>query len=442
MVETLLEALHGTHDELEICWEAFTAIQEHGDEKIARLLLERGVSPSFSMLCQACSAGLLEMVRLLLESGIGVNEDDDEDGPLLHVAAYHSRPQIVQLLIHRGADITLRSTRYGSPMIATLEGSMVPFLQGYRQPNSCRALANQLPLSRPLYGRFGPDRNQGKPSYKEISQCEQVLQSLFDAGVEVDTSIRNFGNALHLTSHMGSEKIVRQLLERMDGISIFGGYFGSPLIAALEGDHQLIVTLLLNRDIDVNRSSPQRKFALHYACGQGNKTLIQNLLSHNTDINACHEKHGAALAAAVSSRPDPITRYGNNISIEKRRTMIELLLRHEPRVHIRENDLLAVASLSDGNCIMGLIFDHDPSAVVTEAIIVRTIEKSNSELLSLLLKRDGGLGTTQAMLKVATESWMVKILLEHKPVCQVTPDIIENAAGQHFGGFDIIATNT
>lgn len=149
VVETLLEALYGTHDELEICWEAFTAIQEHGDEKIARLLLERGVSPSFSMLCQACSAGLLEMVRLLLESEIGVNEDDDEDGPLLHVAAYHSRPQIVQLLIHRGADITLRSTRYGSPMIATLEGSMVPFLQGYRQPNSCRALANQLPLSGP-----------------------------------------------------------------------------------------------------------------------------------------------------------------------------------------------------------------------------------------------------------------------------------------------------
>jgi ankyrin repeat protein len=53
------------------------------------------------------------------------------------------------------------------------------------------------------------------------------VRSLFDAGAEMDTTTRNFGNALHLASYMGSEVIIRQLLERMEdsGLLIFQELF-------------------------------------------------------------------------------------------------------------------------------------------------------------------------------------------------------------------------
>lgn len=115
VIELLLEALSGTRYEAEVCGEALSAATKGGDDEMVRLLLEHGVSPSFEMLRQACSAGVLEAVRMLVDTGIDVNEDDGDDAPLLHVAASHSRLDIVQFLINRGASVMLRSTKHGSP---------------------------------------------------------------------------------------------------------------------------------------------------------------------------------------------------------------------------------------------------------------------------------------------------------------------------------------
>ena len=211
VIELLLEALSGTEYKAEVCDEALSAATKVSDDETVRLLLEHGASPSFGMLRQACSAGALTAVTTLIDTGIDVNEDDDDDAPLLHVAASHSRPAIVELLIDRGANIMLHSTRYGNPLIAALEGSMAPFLRSQSQPESCRSLAKQLPLPGPLleFYMVGGTGTQEKPGYQEISQCEQIVRSLLDAGAEIDTITRKFGNALHLACYMGSEVIVR-----------------------------------------------------------------------------------------------------------------------------------------------------------------------------------------------------------------------------------------
>ena len=412
-----------------------------GDYEMVCLLLEHGASPSFEILRRACSAGVLEAVRMLVDIGIEIDEDDGDDAPLLHVAASHSRPDIVQFLIKRGANVMLRSTKYGSPLIAALEGYMAPFLRGRLQPESCQSLAKQLPLPGPLYVYLpypkimGGTESQQKPGYKEVFQCEQIVRSLLEAGAEIDTTTRNFGNALHLASYMGSEVIVRQLLERMEDVNIFGGYFESPLTAALKGDHPIIVELLLDRDIEVNRSSPEHGSALRYACAHGSGKLIQSLLDHGADINAYDDKHGSALAAAASPDEGPFMQRRYTRSSAEQRAKVELLLRHEPKVQIRECDLLAAASWrhsSDSQQFMSLFLKHDQSAVATEVVIVKTIQNYNElaasgETLPLLLKHDGGLGTTPTMLKAAKKVEVIGMLLKHKPVCQMTADVLESA---------------
>lgn len=95
VVELLLETLSGSQHEAEVCGEALSEIMERGDPETICLLLERVASPSFDLLRQACSAGVLEAVEMLVNTGIDVNEHDGVDAPLLHVAASHSRPEIV-----------------------------------------------------------------------------------------------------------------------------------------------------------------------------------------------------------------------------------------------------------------------------------------------------------------------------------------------------------
>ena len=417
VIELLLKTLLGTQYEAEICGEELSEAVERGNYQTVRRLLEYGASPSFKMLRQACSAGALEIVRMLVDKGIDINEDDGDDASLLHVAAIHLKPDIVQFLINRGTNVVFCSTKYGSPLITVLERSVAPFLRSLSQPESCRSLAKQLPLPESTLRQLGMF-SRNKPGYKETPQCAQIVRSLFSAGAEVDTTIRTFGNALHLASYMGNEDILRQLLERMEDVNIFGGYFESPLIAALVADHPIAVDLLLARSIEINRSSREHGSALRYACAHSSKQIVQSLLDHGADINAYDDEHGSALAAAASPG-------------EEQRAIVELLLHHEPRVQIRECDLLAAASwidTSDGQHYMRLFLQHDQSVMATEAVIIMAIQKHNDysvgsrETLRLLLSRNCGLGITPAMLQASKTVDKTKLLLELDPSLDTTQE--------------------
>ena len=431
VAELLLSNLSGNEHEAEVCGEALSAAMKCGDDEMVRLLLEHGVSPSFEMLRPACAAGVLEVVIKLIDTGIDIDWVDGDDASLLHVAASRLRSDIVQFLINRGTNVMLQSTKYGSPLIAALEGYLTPLLLSNSQPKTCRSLAKQLPLSElqcELYVEPGPNTLKGcfkdSPSF---SQCEQIVRSLFDAGAEMDTTIRKFGNALHLASFMGSEVIVRQLLERMEDVNIFGGYFETALIAGLKGGHPIIVQLLLDRGIEVNQYSSEHGFALHCACAGGIIQLTRSLLDHGADVNAYDDRHGSALTAAISQVAN-LARFGGS---SEQCAIVDLLLHHEPKVRIRECDLLAAVSWkdsSDGQHTMSLLFRHDPSAVATEAVIIKAIENYdcyNEEILPLVLEHDNGLGTTPAMAIAAEMPEVTKILLEHKPLDQEAADILE-----------------
>lgn len=421
VIELLLEVLSGTQYEAEVCGEALSAAMKGGNDDMACLLLEHGMSPSFEMLRQACSAGMLKMVKMLVDKGIHINEDDGNDAPLLHVAASHSRPDIVQFLIDRGATVMLRSTKYGSPLIAALEGFMAPFLRGWWQSESCRSLAEQLPLPEPS-------------CYKEESDCKHTIRSLFNADAEVDTTIRSFGNALHLASYMGSEFIVRQLLEKMEDINIFGGYFGSPLIAGLKGNHPIIVELLLDRGIELNYCSPEHGSAFHCACAHGSKKLVQSFLDHGADINAYNDKHGSALAAAVSSGANPI---GTN-SPEEQRAIVELLLRHEPVCQVTA-DILDSAAKQDIRLVK-MLLTHDPKAPVTEATIMAAVRPtipchSDGTVLKLLLDQNREIKITDEMLEAARGPDDMEVLLQRRSKEQtISSHILEQVAKQDYWG--------
>ncbi|KAL8777527.1 MAG: hypothetical protein Q9194_002505 [Teloschistes cf. exilis] len=405
MVMQILEHLSGSSHEADICSEAPSEMMSADNTAAICLLLERISTPSFDLLRQACSAGVLEAVKMLVKAGIDVNGHDGTDAPLLHVAASHSRPDIVRFLLDEGANVILRSPKYGSPLIAALDGCIAPLL---RLPESCQSLAVQLPLPGPLY--FDTYRERRDCGFENILQCSQIVQHLLDAGAETDNIISRFGNALHLASYMGIQDIVRLLLQRMADVNIFGGYS--------ERGHPATVELLLDRGIEVNRLSPEHSTALHRACAHGNMTMIQTLMNHHADINAQNNKDKSILVVALSS----------DVGKTREREMLGLLLRYTTKARITEHDLLALVDvrvLFEHENLMERLLEHDASTEATKAVILKALDQVN---ISHICPKDVVQWPKDALAKFeadARDKWL-RMMREHKPY-KLQVDVYDNS---------------
>jgi ankyrin repeat protein len=62
----------------------------------------------------ACDRGEVETIRFLLDAGANVNSVDDHGVSPLHRAAWNDQPEVVQLLLSRGADPTLREKNHNA----------------------------------------------------------------------------------------------------------------------------------------------------------------------------------------------------------------------------------------------------------------------------------------------------------------------------------------
>ncbi|KAI4091130.1 MAG: hypothetical protein L6R37_007786 [Teloschistes peruensis] len=416
VMQIFLEHLSGSSHEAETCSEASSEMMNADNIPAVCLLLERVSTPSFDLLRQACSAGVLEAVKMLVKAGIDVNGHDGIDAPLLHVAASHSRPDVVRFLLDQAANVMLQSPKYGSPFMAALEGYMPPLLRRLALSESCRSLAEQFPSPEPPHNLILEHRRRG---HYGILRCTHIVQCLLDGGAETDTTIRYYGNALHLASYIDIQVIVRVLLQKVVDVNIFGGYFESPLIAAVEGDHPAIVELLLDRGIEVNRFSPEHGTALHCACAHDNLTIIQSLLNHHADINARNNKNKSTLIVALSS----------DVGKTREREMLNLLLRYTTKARITEHDLLALVdarALLDHEKLMGCLLEHDASTGATEAVIVKAIDKVDiSEFCPgyMVQLSEDDLATPEAYVR---DKWR-RMLREHKPQHKLTADVDDNS---------------
>jgi ankyrin repeat protein len=95
----------------------------HRQKEIANLLVARGANMT---LCEACAAGELERAeRLLEENPAAIDEYSGDGWTPLHLAAYFGFGKIVELLLGHNANVAARSTNNNgnTPLHAALAGN-------------------------------------------------------------------------------------------------------------------------------------------------------------------------------------------------------------------------------------------------------------------------------------------------------------------------------
>lgn len=406
------------------------ALSSTHDDGIFQILLTQyiQVSVSPSTLSLACAASLHGSILALLQRGVDIDGDNFEGGRALQVASYRQKKATVDVLLDHGADVNTLTPKYGSPLQAALEGLTVPLLGAPPEFSTSESKHDQTE-SYILYVQF-----YKKLDAEGLAACGHIVRALLARGANANTAPRSFGTPLHLAAFVGDVPIVQQLLGKGADLNSISNRFGTALLAALERENEDVVKLLLHAGIDVDFVSLKHGTALHYACHKQNVRLVNLLLDHGVDPDGICDLHGSPLTASISGQSERYERQDRGKDVAK------IILRRGNYMKIAEHDLLAAVKrmgryrVGPGNLVYGeevvrLFLEHDQNLWATELILVAAIEHlgpDGTDTLRLLLQRDGGAGVKKAMVEAAKDLKTMEVLLKHRPICPVTPEIVCN----------------
>ncbi|KAL7952579.1 ankyrin repeat-containing domain protein [Trichoderma compactum] len=396
-------------------------------------------------------------VKLLLDGGVDINMQDWRNETAIHVVISRGDERIFKLLLERGADITqdyttgfikvlldkgadpnIRGGRFGTARqaaCAILSTNGNPERPGFRRDlRYDRHSYNTTVISRNirLLIDHGADMNIQGGEYgtalhaltgSREPETGQLMKLLLNSGAKVN-QLSDWGTALHVACHEGMIETVHLLLDHDADVNAVGGKFGTPLQAAVTsmgwrwGTEDApareqkfileIVELLLGRGAEMNQKGGKYGTALQaaYAIEYIDMELICLLLNHEADITAEGGHHKTMLAAACSN---PVISYQS----------VKMLLDYGAGPNARgvaDGTALIFACERQYFRLMQVLVDHG-----ADGAAVNAKDEERLELVTLLLKegadvnvedRDGQTPLTIAC-KYDGGAEIVKLLLEH-----------------------------
>ncbi|KAL8706555.1 MAG: hypothetical protein Q9201_000428 [Fulgogasparrea decipioides] len=391
--------------------------------------------PNSPPLCLAAWAGLIELVRLLLEHGEDINAESGEFGNALQAAASRGHKQIVGLLLEEGADVNARG-EYGTALQVAASWDhkqMVELLlkegadvnaQGGKHGAALQAAASEGNKEMvELLLKEGADVNaQGE--YGTALQAasswgyKQMVELLLKEGADVNAQGGEYGTALQAAAWGGNKQMVELLLKEGADVYTQGGKYGAALqVAASEGNKEM-VELLLKEGADVNAQGGKYGAALQTAAFRGNKKMVELLLKEGADVNIQGGEYGTALQAASLWGHKQIVElllkegadvnaqggeYGTALQAAAwggNKQMVELLLKEGADVHAQGGEYstaLQAAAFRGNKEIIELLL-NDGADVNTQGgeygtALQATAFRGNKEILELLLKEGADVHT-------------------------------------------------
>ena len=235
----------------------------------------------------ASEAGLLELVRMLIERGMDVNAQAGIYGYALQAASYKGHIDVVHLLLANEADVNAQGGYHGNALQAAASIDAENIMK--------------------LLFKHGADVNAVGGAYGTalIGACDcgsgNAVKLLLDKGADVNVLGDDLdGSALYIASENGYENIVKLLLENGADVNALGdGSWGSALYAASKRGHENVVKLLLEKGADVNALGGYWGSALQIASRIGYENIVKLLLENGVDVNALGDgSRGSALYLA------------------------------------------------------------------------------------------------------------------------------------------------
>ena len=211
----------------------------------------------------------VDMTRLLLDRGLSPDECTAPRKPL-HLAVYQCLPDIVDLLIERGADVNLRNP---------LDETPLELLDAY-EPR---------PIGDPEAARIRKalrDAGAQDDLYTVIRAGEvEELRALLKADPSLARADNSLGGPLFVAARSGRVEVTKLLLEygadpnRVNSKGNTPLWFAAQSPARPASDRIAVMKLLLDAGADLHARCEDGTTALHFAAWRGPVEVVEFLLS-------------------------------------------------------------------------------------------------------------------------------------------------------------------
>lgn len=250
---------------------------ESGKVEVVRFLLENGADPNQHKglplkICSSSSGPPLEAIKLLLDKGANPNLWEKESP--LHFAASSARPDVVKLMLEKGADVNARNEKgntalmecLGSPGQHSLDPVVKALLEKGANANDkdkngfsalmYAALTARIEAVKMLLDKGADINARNEKGTTALLEClarpgqyslDPVVKVLLEKGANANDKDRDNISALMYAAFTGRIEAVKMLLDKGADINHRTPKGGSPLGAAIKGEHKEIVTLLKKR---------------------------------------------------------------------------------------------------------------------------------------------------------------------------------------------------
>ncbi|KAI9655367.1 MAG: hypothetical protein M1821_005514 [Bathelium mastoideum] len=158
---------------------------------------------------------------------------------------------------------------------------------------------------------FGSPEGLAAPAIVRAAQSGSRIEilRLLEQRVNIEERHGKSGRtALAVAAHCGNEEIVSLLLQRDAQVNVLDSSDMTPLHLAASRDHYNIVQLLLEHHANVDAIGPKGKTALRLAADNGHQDVVELLLQDRARVTSRDSDHSTALHAAAQIGDDVIAR--------------------------------------------------------------------------------------------------------------------------------------
>ncbi|KAL8564123.1 hypothetical protein ACOMHN_035728 [Nucella lapillus] len=219
----------------------------------------------------------LKTVRCLLTLGADVNIRDKNQRTPLQLSAAVNRPQVAGLLISSGAEINTRSLSGRSPLMEAVTNLSLDLTRSLLTAGANADLSD-IKGTTPLCAVISS--MAGSPLQRSLDTSHSIVQSLLDAGCEVDRRNLAGATALMLASGMKVTPVIPMLVAAGANVNLADRAGCTSFNLAIEGQRNLTaITQLMKHGAATHVADNKGQTPLSKALKYGAVAILRLLLS-------------------------------------------------------------------------------------------------------------------------------------------------------------------